>query len=105
MQGGVTPKCTKGHPRDPDGRRRRCSSRCLRYYAFVEAPPAPDGPRPRPSLGGTPAPREAPARAAPEARPRRDQGITVAPGRPTLSTFAARWLDHVRMTRDEGPAV
>ena len=104
MQGGVTPKCTKGHPRDPDGRRRRCSSRCLRYYAFVEAPPAPDGRRRRQSLGGHPT-RKAAEQALREELARRDQGITVAPGRTTLSAFAARWLDHVRMTRDEGTAV
>jgi integrase len=104
MQGGVTPKCTKGHPRDADGRRRRCSSRCLRWYAFVEAPPAPDGRRRRQSLGGHPT-RKAAEQALREELARRDQGITVAPGRTTLSAFAARWLAHVGMTRDEGTAV
>jgi integrase len=101
MRGSVTAKCRKGHPRDPDGRRPRCSSRCLRWYFVVDGPPRSDGRRRRQWSAGF-ATRKAAEQALRGELARRDQGITLDPSRATVAAFAERWLAHVRMTRDEG---
>src|SRR5215207_2232741 len=97
MTGGVAVACSRHH-RKADG---RCSSRCLRYYPYLEGPPRPDGRRSRQSLGGY-STRKAAQAALREELHRRDQGILLHPEKVTLAAFADRWLTYMAtLGRDE----
>jgi integrase len=97
MTGGVAVACSRHH-RKADG---RCSSRCLRYYPFLEGPSRPDGRRSRQSLGAYPT-RKAAAVALREELGHRDQGIVLDPAKVTLAQAAERALDHLAaLGRDE----
>ncbi len=96
-QGHIAKKCVRRCAKA----RRKCSSRCTRYYYVLDARPGPDGRRKQIwSKGYTT--RRAAEVALREELTRRDQGIVLSTEKLTVRQFVDRWLDHMKVLgRDE----
>lgn len=97
MRGSIASKCMHWRRKDHT----RCSSRCLRWYYVLQAPPGPDGKRRRQWSTGYATKRKAETALTEELR-RRDLGIILSAEKITVQKLADRWLEHMALLgRDE----